>query len=279
MKHRLNEWAVVCFTVNVIMGSGFLDVPHAMFSAGIIPGVATLVGVTVMQWIATCLLAEVVARSHALLSKRDFAVSPVLVPLAKRECESASKENLGTWEDGLPVLEVPSETSFEVMALCRLHLGRTIEAVVGCFVLLYLLGTLWSYADVFASSLASAVPIIGINGEQTCAVYAAGPDGEPSLTTDPACLELYYAWLIIFAVSMSFVCLFELEEQVAFQVKKDTQPPRSHGTATRAALARENLGHWKLNKEAHPTATWRNGPNSSTPSLEPAVRWRDSKQS
>ena len=217
--HGLSEWTVVCFTVNVIMGSGFLDVPHAMMESGFVLGVITLVGVTVLQWLAACMLAEVVARSHALLSRRSFDVSPVLQPLAKREAESASKENIGAWALGLPLLNVPAETSFEIMALCRLHLGRVIEAIIGFFVFLYLLGTLWSYADVFASALASAVPLYGINDEKTCAVYSDAQDGgEPAVTTDPECLLLYYGWCGVFAIAMAFLCVFELEEQVSFQV-------------------------------------------------------------
>jgi amino acid permease len=217
--HGLSEWAVVCFTVNVIMGSGFLDVPHAMMESGVILGVIVLVVVTILQWLAACMLAEVVARSHALLTKSDFNVSPVLQPLAKREYDSASRENLGAWAKGLPLLDVPSETSFEIMALCRLHLGRVVEGIIGFFLLLYLVGTLWSYADVFASALASSVPVMGINQQRTCAVYLESSDGgEPVVTTDPECLALYYTWCGIFATSMAFLCVFELEEQVAFQV-------------------------------------------------------------
>jgi hypothetical protein len=165
------------------------------------------------------MLAEVVARSHALLTKRDVGVSPVLQPLAQREYDSASRENLGLWAKGLPLLGVPSETSFEIMALCRLYLGRVVEGIIGFFVVLYLVGTLWSYADVFSSALASSVPVWGINEERTCAVYLETEGGgEPVVTTDPECLALYYTWCGIFAVSMGFLCVFELEEQVAFQV-------------------------------------------------------------
>ena len=71
----LKSWQVACFTINVIMGSGFLGVPHGFREAGIVLGPLVLLGVTVLQWTAACQLAQVITRANALLADADAAAT------------------------------------------------------------------------------------------------------------------------------------------------------------------------------------------------------------
>ena len=124
----LPSWVVVCFTINVIMGSGFLGVPGGFGESGVVLGPLVLIGVSLMQWVAACMLAQVVTRAHALLTTSDAAatLSPTLIPLAKSEAPSAA----GGSRLQPPSLQIPSHTSYEIMMLCRLHLGRWAERTV-----------------------------------------------------------------------------------------------------------------------------------------------------
>ena len=81
----LPSWQVMCFTINVIMGSGFLGVPAGFLEAGVLLGTAVLIGVTLMQWIAACMLTQVIARAHALVTAKaaEATLTPTLVPFAK----------------------------------------------------------------------------------------------------------------------------------------------------------------------------------------------------
>ena len=126
-QQLLSPWVVTCFTINVIMGSGFLGVPHGFREAGIVLGPLVLLGVTVLQWTAACQLAQVITRANALLADADAAatLTPTLAPLAKSEAESAAK-----LRPSPPSLNVPSHTSYEMLMLCRLHLGAWAERLV-----------------------------------------------------------------------------------------------------------------------------------------------------
>ena len=138
-QQLLSPWVVTCFTINVIMGSGFLGVPHGFREAGIVLGPLVLLGVTVLQWTAACQLAQVITRANALLADADAAatLTPTLAPLAKSEAESAAK-----LRPSPPSLNVPSHTSYEMLMLCRLHLGAWAERFVMLSAALYMVGTL-----------------------------------------------------------------------------------------------------------------------------------------
>ena len=138
-QQLLSPWVVTCFTINVIMGSGFLGVPHGFREAGIVLGPLVLLGVTVLQWTAACQLAQVITRANALLADADAAatLTPTLAPLAKSEAESAAK-----LRPSPPSLNVPSHTSYEMLMLCRLHLGAWAERLVMLSAALYMVGTL-----------------------------------------------------------------------------------------------------------------------------------------
>ena len=138
-QQLLSPWVVTCFTINVIMGSGFLGVPHGFREAGIVLGPLVLLGVTVLQWTAACQLAQVITRANALLADADAAatLTPTLAPLAKSEAESVAK-----LRPSPPSLNVPSHTSYEMLMLCRLHLGAWAERLVMLSAALYMVGTL-----------------------------------------------------------------------------------------------------------------------------------------
>jgi hypothetical protein len=138
-QQLLSPWVVTCFTINVIMGSGFLGVPHGFREAGIVLGPLVLLGVTMLQWTAACQLAQVITRANALLADADAAatLTPTLAPLAKSEAESSAK-----LRPSPPSLNVPSHTSYEMLMLCRLHLGAWAERLVMLSAALYMVGTL-----------------------------------------------------------------------------------------------------------------------------------------
>ena len=131
----LPSWVVTCFMINVIMGSGFLGVPSGFLSSGMLLGPLVLLAVTALQWVAACQLAQVAARSHALLTDVTAAhqLTPTLAPLAKFDNAAQRSKRPSP-----PSLGLPSNTSYEVMMLCRLHLGRWSERCVMVSVMLYM---------------------------------------------------------------------------------------------------------------------------------------------
>jgi amino acid permease len=178
----LSSFALGCFVVNVIMGAGFLGIPYGFAASGLLLGPLALAGVTLLQFAAACQLTECCARTHALLA--------------------------GGGDSLIPLITIPSHTSYEILLLCRLLLGRTAELTVLGLLVLYVTGALWSFASVFASALAGAIalPIPGSTGP--CDIYV---DGD-------ACLPLYRGWLAVFSSAMVVLCALDMREQVTLQV-------------------------------------------------------------
>ena len=206
------SWQVACFTINVIMGSGFLGVPTGFVHAGVLLGMLTLIGVTFMQWAAACILLQVISRAHALLMAKEAeaTLTPTLVPFAKL---MPTGGNVGERHGSIPPpsLVVPSHTSYELMMLCRLHLGRWAERLVMVLVSLYMFGSLWSYISVFASSLAATVPLPWLQAGEPCDIYQTETYGG-------GCITLYYWWVLSFAALMGALLAFDVREQARQQV-------------------------------------------------------------
>ena len=201
-RPQLPAWQVTCFTVNAVMGSGFLGVPAAFAASGILLGVGVLIVVTVALWAATCMLTEVAARAHALLT--ESSVESWLTPTL------ASFGGGGGAGKGRPALAIPSHISYECCMLCRLLLGKSAERAVMASIVAYMVGTLWSFISVFASSLTAAVRLPFI-AAAPCDMYKTDIYGG-------GCIDLYYGWVGIFFVAMCALTLFEVREQVGFQI-------------------------------------------------------------
>ncbi|KAL3914422.1 MAG: hypothetical protein SGPRY_007631, partial [Prymnesium sp.] len=206
----LPSWVVTCITINVIMGSGFLGVPSAFLSSGPLLGALVLLVVSVLMWIAACYLAQVASRAHALLvdEKSAATLTPTLTPLSALNNAIAEKPG------EMPSLLIPSHTSYEIPMLCRLYLGRWVERFVMISLGLFQLGSLWSYASVFASSMAAIVPLPGLLGEEQsmepCDIYKTDTYGG-------GCITLYYFWALSFAVAMVALLGLDVREQAYMQ--------------------------------------------------------------
>ena len=266
-KPILRPWQLTCFTINVIMGSGFLGVPSGFVASGLVLGPCILLVVTALQWWAACLLAEVVARANALLTSADVCkwLTPTLVPFA--HAEHASSASSGRQRIAPPSLTIPSHTSFEILMLCRLFLGKSAERVVtGCCVL-YMVGCLWSFIAVFSSSLTAVVALPWLTADAPCDIYLTDVYGG-------GCINLYYSWVAVFAVCMVFLLLLEVSEQATMQVAM---------TAIRAAvillmvstLAVGSLDDFEGGGGGSEAAQTRDDAEASSPSSSavPLVRW------
>ena len=75
----LPSWQVTCFTINVIMGSGFLGIPGGFLESGTLLGPAILIAVTLLQWLSACHLAQVASRAHAR-SRSDIGTTERRLP-------------------------------------------------------------------------------------------------------------------------------------------------------------------------------------------------------
>lgn len=188
--HYYGSWTGYCFTVNYILGVGVLGMPYAFYRAGWALSTLTLGFVTVMATLTALWLVDVSLRAQ----------------FVKRQLQLMRG---GVEAEGVNDMPVSPRVQhrFEVNELVEMFLGLRARRFYELLVIIYLVGALWSYSSVFASSLASHVGIPGISEE--CNIYKDGSS---------ACNNLYLTYMAMFAVvAVPLTCL-DLTEMKAMQI-------------------------------------------------------------
>lgn len=126
-----------CFTVNYLVGTGFLTLPWAFAQAGLILSTIMLIIATGLSDIVKDFLLEAMARAE------------LVVPYDK---ESIPKESQNNMDVNLEPLIV-KERKFEVSDLSRIFLGNRTSLLFVSLLALSSYFTLWAYTVVFISVL------------------------------------------------------------------------------------------------------------------------------
>ncbi|GMI04281.1 hypothetical protein TrRE_jg5018 [Triparma retinervis] len=176
-----SPFVALCFTINYVMGTGFLTLPWAFLNAGLILSILTMFFTGVISDVSKDWVLNAMARAQAIddVRRSDNKGGPesrLLPPPAD--------------EDGsLPVV---SHRKFEIISLCEMFLPPPGPLLYTAAFSLYMYGTLWAYATVFGSAMVSALPLG---------------------TSDD-----YLIYILIFAgITVPLTCM-ELKEQVKVQV-------------------------------------------------------------
>jgi hypothetical protein len=171
----------LAFTLNYIIGSGFLTLPYAFSQVGCILGVIGLSLLTIFAVSAASFVVESMARADYL--KENMLEEEILNELKGegrtqfrgnnyQSITTADSERMvTTFEVDGPDQRLLSvgKHHFEMTDLCKKFLGSTGLNVYVGFVTLYFYGTLWAYSTVFASSFHSA---FGVSYEFFLVVFA-----------------------------------------------------------------------------------------------------------
>ncbi|EQC35976.1 hypothetical protein SDRG_06718 [Saprolegnia diclina VS20] len=167
----------VALTLNFMVGTGCFGLPFAFSVAGIgLTSIFLIVGFLGALLTMNYTL-EAMARSEGVLSSED----PPVNRLTYRK------------------------TEFSTMS--ELFAGKAGYIVVQTVLIFYCMGTLWAYASIFASSVASVFQTFVLGN--VCDVYAANASS--------GCLESYYAFMALFAVMSIVLVLMDLGDQASIQ--------------------------------------------------------------
>jgi len=150
-------WVAVAFTVNYIMGTGFLTLPWAFSKAGVALGIIVLFCMSFLCNITKDFVLEALARENVL-----------------RECEGRERafQDFHGLEDGPPLQSPPDmglesqrfmtpllssntsqgeglvgERQVEVPEVCEVFLGMKGRRIYTLLVSIYLYGSLWGYSS------------------------------------------------------------------------------------------------------------------------------------
>lgn len=233
--HGFSFTIAVAFTLNMIIGSGFLTIPYAFHETGWILATFVLSTVTAFSTQGVWFILETMARADLLAQQDEPSESsssikanassgggynslqepPTMTRLVEtsshslltgpKSFPSSSSSSFSSFDMGAVGVEdcdggCPSHGAcvgvrkFEIPELVEIFLGPLSRKIYTAVVGVYLYGTLWAYATVFANSFASQLPV------------SASP------TTS------YYLYLFLFACCVVPASLMELSEQVCVQV-------------------------------------------------------------
>ena len=138
----------LCFTINYVMGTGFLTLPWSFASSGLLLSLITMFLVGCISNVSKDWILNAMARAEAIESK------------AEEEKSATSKTSL------LPSpphthtpLPLVSTRKYELVSLCSLFLPLPGSLLYTLTFSLYMYGTLWAYTSVFSNAMVSALPI------------------------------------------------------------------------------------------------------------------------
>lgn len=195
-SHQFSFWVSVAFSVNYIMGCGFLGIPEAFVKAGVLLGpVVVLIAFFAMNASKDYTL-EAMGRAEAMVK---------IVKITERRLHDADAEG-AIITPSMTDYIVSSLRKFEITDMFAIFVGRKARIVYALVLGVYQYGGLLSYATVWASSFAANVPIVFLAGGATCNVEDGG------------CADQFHVWLAVFAVIAVPLACLDLEEQVPVQL-------------------------------------------------------------
>mmetsp|Transcript_60439 Transcript_60439/g.118974 ORF Transcript_60439/g.118974 Transcript_60439/m.118974 type:complete len:517 (+) Transcript_60439:45-1595(+) len=214
---KFTFWVGVCFTLNYVVGSGFLTLPWAFEQTGAILGVLVLIVFTVFAIFATLFILEASVRASKIIeltsdielpTRTDHRGYASISESAATELEEADNDNVILMNDSSrhnssdsnlqAVSNADITRRIEMTELCDMFLGPAGRRAFSFIIGIYMYGTLWAYCTVFAKAFAVQ---FALRGEEN-------PDEGST----------YYIYLFVFSCVVVPLSLMELSEQIYIQV-------------------------------------------------------------
>jgi amino acid permease len=186
----------VAFTLNYIMGTGFLTLPYAFYKTGIIIGISVLGVITFISILAAFFVLEAIARGQLIeeTTKRMHMEYIEYQSMSLERMNSFGTQRLTSKSiknDGNISDYIVGSLKIEIPELCELFLGIKGKLIYMVMISICMYGCLWCYATVFSNAFSTHLPINDYS---------------------------YYIYLFIFSVIVIPLTCMELREQVTFQV-------------------------------------------------------------
>ena len=197
-------WTGYFFTINCIIGAGFLEIPWAYEKSGWLFSLLYQMFTQIQAYHLSIQIIEVMSRTEVILNKKELGIK-TKKPQFKRLLSSPSQSD--------PLLDVQMEpditdrlinTSDSFKACFGKNWGMLYIICLG----LYLFGTMIAYGSIFASSFAANVPIYFLD---TCDIYAQNEFLS-------ACRITNWIFLTIFAAIVCYLTIIGMEEQQVVQI-------------------------------------------------------------
>lgn len=210
-----NTVVAYAFTVNFIVGAGVLGLPHAFAKAGYVISSAWLVFISGVAVLTIYFTVEVIARGEAWY-RASHPGNTALLNLSATKTRPIAQRRIGDDEYGHVVGNVPSmeitNLQLEINELCALFLGSWAGRAYEISITLYVYGSLWLYAVIFASTLSSAIPVYGLTSSLECDVQ------DSAVILSDNCRNSYRIWIAVYALISLIFTSRDLSSQKVAQV-------------------------------------------------------------
>eukprot|EP01084_Bolivina_argentea_P054183 99392_1 len=219
-KQKFGPWLTIIFTLNYIIGAGFLSLGQAFYNSGLLLGVLILVLLAWLCSVSKDMVLVIMARAGNVKAKEIQSLvpaSPSQLSTSEKtiEIEMETFQQEPSDQEPLSLLEVNADEEgqqnvfgdvecleclcigdeeIEISAICGMYGGPYAEGVTVATLSLSYYGVLWVFGTLFGHSLA----------EQ------ASGKLNPNLA--------YLLWLGVFAATVIPLSCKSLEEQALFQV-------------------------------------------------------------
>jgi amino acid permease len=214
-KSRYGLFTGYVFTINCIIGTGFLSIPYAFDNSGIIFGFLYQLVVGIQGYAISRIFLECMSRAEVLLRTIETGEKINYAPFRKAFFRPAAQNFLDeSTESHLMVADIPSgfipiitKRVITIQEVMRLTFGETFGKVYFYLLFFDFIGTLITYCSIFSTSFASNVPL---GAEETCDIYSTN-----NFYND--CRVKYWIYLLIFFIVTCFLTVKGTKEQRLFQ--------------------------------------------------------------
>mmetsp|Transcript_35056 Transcript_35056/g.76716 ORF Transcript_35056/g.76716 Transcript_35056/m.76716 type:complete len:312 (-) Transcript_35056:662-1597(-) len=210
LHNGLSPFVCACFTLNYLIGTGFLTLPWAFDMSGLLLSTVTMVFTCWIACVASDYILSAMARASVVavieeqedieedVDAKTDEETKVLVPVNTGSANT-SYQSVPASQDKTTPADVDEqgrllvgERKFELTELCQIFLGNAGLLAYGISASLDIYGFLWAYSSVFGNAMSQLFPL------------GFGDD--------------YPVWLAIFALIVTPMSLMHLSEQATIQV-------------------------------------------------------------
>lgn len=195
---RFGMWVGYFFSINVVIGAGFLTLPYSFNRSGWLLSLILMTILAVQNYYIGLELIEIIARVECIKQLEEAGID-VPRPTFKQIIKGSFVK-----------VQVPDEIKpeivdrrFDLSTIVSMMLGPTFGKLYMVGMYLFLTGAQVSYVSIFASSFASTIPL---GFSELCNIY----EDEEFFG---ACRPNYWIFLTIYSVLMMYLTIKGLREQ------------------------------------------------------------------
>ena len=202
---KFGAWAGFAYTINSVIGAGFLSIPHAFQQAGWLLAVCMQALFLAIGWLLSNQILEITSRVEALKQAADNGL--VLKPLSLLQ---VLRYGLGARRTPEALLSFPTpslseDRQYDLSEIVKLLMGGYWSVAYLTCISLFLAGTLAAYINIFGTAFGSNVPLLA---------YCDFENTDISQT----CIHQYWIYLTVFLVLMTYFTCKEFSEQMWMQL-------------------------------------------------------------